>query len=326
MGRVKIRSFYAISTRILYAYTVYSIISIALIGLILSRPALAEEKTFVVAFAQDNMAGEWRAQQVFELERALKKYPSIKFIYTDAHGKITKAISDIEDLIDTGIDLLVVSPQNPVLMSPIISSIYRSGTPIVLLTRHIQGDAYTSFIAPDDYGIARMAANEIAKSLGGTGDVFILQGLPTASTAIDRTRGFLDQLKNHMGIKVVATLNGNYIRADAIKAVGALLEKGVDFDAIYAHSDNMAEGARIALRAFNIDPKTVPIVAIDYISEAKDAIKAGEQVASFTYPTCAKEASEVIWDILHDRPVEKKITVPSQKVTAENIDKIEPIF
>lgn len=289
------------------------------------RAAFAEEETFLVGFAQDDMAGDWRAQQVFELERALKKYPSVKFIYTDAKGQVAKSVADIESLRDMGVDLLVVSPQSAVL-SPVISSIYKSGTPVVLLTRHIQSGDYTTFIAPDDYSISQAAADEIAKSLGGKGDVLIIQGLPTASTAIDRTQGFLDQLKNYKNINIVAIEPGNYNRADAIKVVGETLEKGIHFDAIYAQSDNMAIGARIALRVFDIDPKTVPIVAIDYILQARDAIKAGEQVASFTYPTCAKEASDVIWDILQGRAVDKKITVPSQKVTASNVDKIEPVF
>ena len=307
-------------------YTAFVFLCTVLMASIFSCQVQAEEKTFLVGFAQDNMAGDWRAQQVFGLERALKKYPSIKFIFTDAHGQVSKAISDIENLHDKGIDLLVVSPQNSSLLNPVISTVYKSGIPVVLLTRQIQSDDYTTFIAPDDYDISRMAADEVAKSLNGEGRVVIIQGLPEASTAVDRTRGFLDQLKNHDGIIVSAIKNGNYVRADAIKAMANILESNIEFDAIYSHSDNMAIGIRIALRAFGIDPKTIPIVAIDYISQAKDAIIAGEQVASFTYSTSAAEASQVIWDILNGKTVDKKIIVPSVKVTADNADKIEPIF
>ena len=292
----------------------------------MSSSVRAEEKTYLVGFAQDNMAEDWRAQQVFRLENALKKHPSIKFVFTDAHGQVAKAITDIENLHDMGVDLLVVSPQSPNLLKPVISAIYKSGIPVVLLTRRIQGDDYTTFIAPDDYNIARMAADEIAKSLNGKGDVVVIQGLPEASTVVDRTRGFLDQLKNHEGINVSAIKDGNYIRADAIKAMVDILENNIAFDAIFSHSDNMAIGIRIALRAFDIDPKTIPIVGIDYIKQAKDAIIAGDQAASFTYSTSAPEASQVIWDILQGKTVDKKIIVPSMKVTADNADKIEPVF
>lgn len=307
-------------------YTASLILSAILMGCVLSSAARAEEKTFLVGFAQDNMAGNWRAQQVFRLESALKKYPSIKFVSTDAHGQVSKAITDIENLHDMGIDLLVVSPQSPSLLSPVISAVYKSGIPVVLLTRQIQSNDYTTFIAPDDYNISRMAADEISKSLNGNGDVVVIQGLPEATTAVDRTRGFLDQLKNHQGINVSAIKDGNYLRADAIKVMVDILENDIEFDAIFSHSDNMAIGIRIALRAFGIDPKTIPIVGIDYIAQAKDAILAGEQAASFTYPTSATAASQVIWNILQGKTVEKKIIVPSVKITADNADKIEPIF
>ena len=291
-------------------------------------PALAieDEETFLVGFAQDNMAGQWRAQQVLQLEKALKKYPKIKFIYTDAKGQAAKFVTDIEDLYDQGVDVLVVSPSNPALATPIISKIYKAGTPVVLITRKIEGNDYTTFIAPDDREIAKLAADAVAESLGGKGSVVMIKGLPNATTVIDRTSGFEDQLEKHSGIKISGIGIGNYDRGDAIKAVGDILEKGIKFDALYVQSDNMAVGARIAMRAFDVDPTQIPIFGIDYTNEAREAIKNGTQKASFTYPTCANEASIAIWDILQGKDVKKKIMVQSQKITIKNVNKVETIF
>ena len=288
--------------------------------------AMEEEKTFLVGFAQDNMENAWRTQQVMKLKQELTKYPLIKFIYTDAKGQVGKAVKDIEGLMEMGVDLLVVSPQSPTLTNPIISQVHKSGIPVVLLTRNINSQDYTTFISPDDYAIGRLAAKEIAENLGGKGEVFALQGLPGASTVVRRMQGFEDQLKEYDDITISVNRAGNYLRADAIKVVAETIEQGLHFDAIFAHNDNMAVGARIAMRAFGIDPKDIPTVGIDYIDEARNAIKSGEQTVSFTYPTCAKEASVVIWDILQGKSVEKRIVVPSQKVTAENVDEVEPLF
>ena len=41
-----------------------------------------KEKTYVVGFAQDTMANDWRIAQVRSVERELKKHDFIKFIYT----------------------------------------------------------------------------------------------------------------------------------------------------------------------------------------------------------------------------------------------------
>ena len=308
------------------AYFVSTLIAFTLIASISPQTALAKEETFLVGFAQDNMSSLWRAQQVLELEKALKKYPSVKFIYTDARGQVAKAVNDIETLRQEGIDLLVVSPHSPSLTSPVISSVYRSGIPVVLMTRRITGDSYTSFIAPDDYGIGVKAADEVANSLSGKGNVFILEGLPSASTAVDRTLGFENQIKKYPDIRITIKKTGNYLQKDARKAVRDALNKGIQFDAIYSHSDSMAIGARRALRKAGIDPKDIPIIGIDYIRQAQDAIKLGEQKVSFTYPTCSQETSKVIWDILRGIRVDKHIKVPSQTVTADNVNSVEPIF
>jgi ribose transport system substrate-binding protein len=88
----------------------------------------------------------------------------------------------------------------------------------------------------------------------------------------------------------------------------------------------MASGARIALNKAGIDPATVLIVGIDYIREAREAIRKGQQSASFTYPTCADEAVATVLAISEGRAVAKSIRVPSQRVTLDNVEQVSPIF
>ena len=88
----------------------------------------------------------------------------------------------------------------------------------------------------------------------------------------------------------------------------------------------MAEGARLVLASYGIDPRSIPIVGIDYTSSAQNAILNGSQHASFLYPLCSKEASIVIRDILSGKQVEKNIRVSSKKITRANTETVTPIF
>ena len=54
---------------------------------------------YLVGFAQDTLANDWRLAQVNELKKSLANTPNIKLIVTDAKGQTAKQISDIEDLI-----------------------------------------------------------------------------------------------------------------------------------------------------------------------------------------------------------------------------------
>lgn len=281
---------------------------------------------YLVGFAQDTLANDWRKAQVEELRKQFAKHPGIKFIVTDAGGNSAKQIQDIEDLAHQRVDVLITSPRDGRASTPAIARIYKQGIPVVLITRKISSDHYTSLISPDDYKIASDAAKFMAKQLSGKGNILMLQGVATATTAIARTKGFLDEIKKYPGIKVSAIKTANYLRSDAILATeSAILEK-VPFDAIYSQSDSMAVGARIALKKAGIDPKSKLIVGIDYISDAREAIKRGEQAASFVYPTSAKEAADIVIKILHGKKVPKQVQVESKMITKNNVDDIAPIF
>ena len=315
-----IQSFKFIFIRVLYVLVFINI------GI---HQALAEKtnnKIYTVGFAQDTLANDWRRAQVNELTKQFKKHPNIKFIVTDAGGNSAKQIQDIEDLAHQKVDLIITSPRDGRASTPAISRVYKQGIPVVLITRAITSNDYTSIVSPDDYEIASNAAKFIAKKLSGKGNVLMLQGVPTATTAIARTKGFFDTIKKYPGIKVTGIKVGNYLRSDAIRVTEAAIMEKIPFDAIYSQSDSMAVGARLALKKSGISAKDKLIVGIDYINEARDAIKAGEQAASFIYPTCAKETAAVVLKILKGKKVAKKIRVESQLITKNNVNNISPIF
>lgn len=283
-------------------------------------------RSFVVAFAQDHMANDWRAAQVRDLERELGRYPFIRFLYTDAGGKTAQQIADIESLADRKVDVLITSPRDEAAMVPVLQSVRDKGIPVILLSRRIDGDAFTTYISASNRDIARKAANHLAKRLDGKGRILILQHIPTTTPGRDRTEAFLDEIAKYPGLSVAAIKRADSLRSLAIQKIEEALAERIGFDAIYAQSDSMAAGARIALRAAGIDPATIPTIGIDYIAEAREAIRKGEQDASFTYPTFGKEGAEVAVKILRGEPVPKEIMVESTPVTRGNVEAVEAIF
>lgn len=288
-----------------------------------SEPA---RKIYTVGFAQDTMSNDWRAAQVNALTKAFAKHANIRFIYTNANGQTTKQIQDIEDLIHKKVDILLTSPRDANVMTPVISRAYKSGVPVILITRGIRSEHYTSLVAPDDRQIARNAAKYMARKMKGKGKILMLKGVPTATTAIARTEGFIEEISKYPGIKIVATRNGNYLRSDAIRAIDDVISSGIRFDAIYAQSDSMAAGARLALKKSGLDPTKLIIVGIDYINEARIAIRKGEQTASFLYPTSTTETVNAVLRLIKGKKIPKRIQVQSLLIDQKNVEKIKPIF
>ena len=285
----------------------------------------AAEPEYIIGFPEDNMANDWRAAQMREIEEELAKHPNVKFLMADAGGSISQNILDIEKMISQGAQLLFLAPRNPEAISLVVSRLRKKGVRIVLLTRKLKSENYDTFISPDDFKIAYEAAGYLAEKMGGTGKILELQGIPTTTTSIQRKNGFIAGLANYPDVKIISKV-ANYSRKEAIRVIETSLDEGLKFDAIYAHNDAMATGARIVFKKRGMDPAKIFTVGIDFLPETKLAIIAGEQSASFTYPTCGKAGVAAALKILRGEKVPRFISVPFQLVTHDNVDKAQTVY
>ena len=288
--------------------------------------AQAGERRYLVGFAQDNLSNDFHAAQVTRLAERFSREPLVNFVFSDAEGQTAKQIADIEEFIARKVDLLIVAPRDAKAMVPVVAGAYRRGIPVILLSRRIDGDSYTCLVGPDNEQIGAQVADFMAARMGGKGAVMMLEGIPTASTAIARGEGFRNRLRRYPGMELVASKVGYYLRGDAIRAMEEMLGSGLHFDGLFAQSDSMAAGARLAMKKAGVAPSSKVIVGIDYIAEARQAILNGEQTASFVYPLCTDEAAEIAVAILRGRKVAKRRIVPSRLITQREARLAQPIF
>jgi len=291
----------------------------------LNVTSYAKDTTFIIGFPEDNMSNDWRAAQMHEIKKILQKHKNVRFLMADAAGSVAKNLFDIEEMVAKGAQLLFLAPKNPAAIAPVVKKLRKQGIRIILLTRKLNTEDYDVFISPDDFKIAYDAGTFLANTLHGKGRILMLEGIPTTSTAKRRKNGFLASLSDYSGIKVISEV-GNYSRTGAIMAIEKLLKQGKRFDAIYAHNDAMAAGARLALKQAGINPASIPTVGIDFLPETREAIIRGEQLASFTYPTCGKIGVETALKLLKGKKVQRYISVPSQRVTKKNVAKIKTVY
>ena len=293
--------------------------------MLLSSNSMVMAEQYVIGFPEDNMSNDWRAAQMNEIQNELKEMPNVRFLMADAAGSIAQNIFDIETMVDQGVQLLFLGPRNPKSVELLLSKIRKKGIYVILLTRRINTEDYDVFISPDDFQIAHDAASFLIKNMPVTGKVLMLEGVPSTTTAIQRKKGFLKGLKNNPDIQVISKV-ANYSRTEAISIMGELIEEGIKFDAIYAHNDAMAAGARLALKQAGIAPGQIPIVSIDYLPETRKAIINGEQLASFTYPTCGKLGVKAALELLKGKSVPRNIAVASKMVTKANAHLVETVY
>ena len=125
-----------------------------------------------------------------------------------------------------------------------------------------------------------MTGRYLLKTLGGKGNVVILEGVKGSLVSADRVRGFNDALKEFPQVRLLASQPGNFQRLQGLQVMENLMQTHAQIDGVMAANDAMATGAIEALEGAN---RKAQIVGINGTKEAVDAIKAGKMLASGDY-------------------------------------------
>ncbi len=299
---------------------------LVLMGVLIGTLAMAQVNSGrVVAFAQDTMKNDFRQAQVFEVRDAVAKLSGVSFAYSDAQGQTSLLIHQIEQFIDQRVDVLILGTNDQRAVVPVVRRAYKAGIPVIVLDRGIDGQDFSTFINSDNVRIGAMGAKFVADRLAGKGLALLFEGLQTADVTRLRSKGFMDEMAKYPGIKVIRR-TGNYLRKDALIEMEKLLADGVRVDAIFSESDSMLSGARMAMAAKKVDPRSVVTVGCDYTSEARDAIRSGTQTASILFPLGGTMAVEIAQKLLRKESVPRHITNPVKLVTREHVEQVPPIF
>ena len=192
----------------------------------------------------------------------------IDLIVTNAESDLNKEISDIQSMVDQGVDALIISPLNSEGLDPAIAYAKENGVPIMtidrLLTTMTACEDYIGWVGSDFVEQGRRAADAMVRETGGEGRLAVLLGAPGVNVTTDRNNGFMERLEElDTNIEVVAQQAANYERAMGQTVTEQLIANDPDITAIYAHNDEMALGAVAALQAAGYSPGDVKIITID---------------------------------------------------------------
>ena len=145
-------------------------------------------------------------------------------------------------------DAVLIAPTDTKAMFAPIKQLAEGGTKVVFVDTTLdQPDMAVSQIASDNVGGGKTAASTIAKLVGGSGKVFVVNVKPGISTTDQRAQGFEDGAKA-AGLTYVGQQYSNNDPAKAAAIVKAELPKDPDLKGIFATNLFSAEGAAAGLR------------------------------------------------------------------------------
>lgn len=251
---------------------------------------------------------------MIQMEAEATKYPGLKLIIKEAHNDSNRQIAQIRELIDSKVDLLIISPNESEPITPIAVKAYNDGIPTIIWDRKIDSDQYTTYISADNYSIGRDVGNYVRSILPPGSTVLEIVGLPGSSPAQERHKGFVDGVD---GLYRIRQIVGNWYPAVARARIEDIGDYD-NIDLVFGHNDEMALAAYDAISSRDsLAAQRIKFIGIDAIVGV-DAVIDGRLEASFLYPPGGEFVIETAMKILRGESVDKTYTLKSSIVDRSN--------
>ena len=273
----------------------------------------------LLAYSSRDQSAEYTAR-LGDAVQARAKERGVKLVFVDAQADAQKQMSQVENFIAQKVDAIILNPCEFEASTPAVDLIRSAGIPLVLVNQVTKspGNAY---VGSNDVEAGRLAMEAVARKLNGQGGVLMIHGIMGTSAQLQREAGARQVFAKYPGLKLIDHQTASWDRAKAM----ALTENWIQahkgkFQAIFAHNDEMAMGALLALERAGLK-KDVYVIGVDAIAQALDAVQAGRLDATVFQDAVGqgRGAVDAALAIVAKQPQDKEVMIPFQVVTRENV-------
>ncbi len=287
----------------------------------LSSPVFA--KSLKIGMVIDDLRLErWQKDRDIFVDKAEEL--GAKVYVQSANGNEQTQISQIENMISRGVDVLVIIPTNGGVLSNVISDAKRDGIKVLAYDRLISDANIDFYLSFDNERVGEMQAQAMLEAKP-KGNYFLMGGAPTDNNAKLFRQGQMNVLQPSIDsgdIKVVGDQWVNYWLAEnALKIMeNALTANNNQIDVVVASNDATAGGAIQALEAQGLAGK-VSISGQDADLAALRRIVDGTQTMTIYKPitALASRAAEIAFELANGK-------TPAQNSSLNNGMKDVPAF
>lgn len=284
-----------------------------------------EQKTFTIGFAHVDLNNPYYIAMEKEAyaQAALR---GVKIIINIASNDITLQNKQVNALLDSKIDGLIINSVNEYGTMSTIKRAKDLSIPVVAIDRPLYGD-YLAYVGIDQWRSGELQGEYIAKTLlPKGGNIVMMLGVPGEPATIGREGGMLNVLQHpkYAGkYKILSSYRADYnMDLGYVKMQEAIKSFGDKIDLVYCLNDAMALGALKALKEAKLF-KTF-VLGID---GQKEAYKEIENLSQFkatviNNPTeITKKAFDILFDYLQNKtkPFVQDVFTGTILVNSQNV-------
>jgi len=292
-------------------------------ALVLSTAAHAETVGVSMALFDDNFLTVLRNG----MQDYAKTLNGVTLQVEDAQNDVAKQQSQIQNFIASKVDAIVVNPVDTDATAAMSKLAAAAGIPLVYVNREpVNVDSLPdkqAFVASNEQESGTLETKEVCRLLGGKGKAVVMMGELSNQAARMRTKDVHDVVATDecKGIQIIEEQTANWSRTQGSDLLTNWLSSGLEFDAVISNNDEMAIGAIQALKAAGKDLSKIVIGGVDATQDALAAMQAGDLDVTVFQDAAGqgKGALDAALKLAKGEKVEKKVYIPFQLVTPENV-------
>ena len=190
-------------------------------------------------------------------------------------GDLSSQLEVFENLVAQGAAAIGVAPVDSAGIAPAVTDAMAAGIPVVAIDTGVDGAAVTSFVATDNFAVAKVQG-AVAATLIADGDAIIyVTGNQAQSTGQERRNGFLSAFKAARPNSEVIEVPTEWNSQQAQEGVEAVLNSRSDVKMVANAWDGGTMGAKAALENLGFAAGDVKLVGFDGAGDAIEAMDAG---------------------------------------------------
>ncbi|HQX84314.1 MAG TPA: sugar ABC transporter substrate-binding protein [Aestuariivirga sp.] len=294
---------------------------------LMSGTALAANIGVSMALFDDNFLTVLRNGMVAQA----KGMEGVNLQVEDAQNDVAKQLDQIKNFIASGVDAIIVNPVDTSATQAMSDAAAAANVPLVYVNREpINVDTLPdnqAFVASNEKDSGTLETQEVCrlfKEMGKTeAKVYVIMGELSNQAAVMRTKDIDDVIARPecSFIKIIDKQTSNWRRDEAQNLMTNWLSTGTAFDGVIANNDESAIGAIQAMKAANVDMKSVVVGGVDATQDALVAMQAGDLDATVFQDAAGQGAGalDAALKLSKGEAVDQKVYIPFQLVTPANI-------
>ncbi len=286
-----------------------------------------------IGLATISLADQWGSYLYNSIEKEVKSRDNASITILDAQEDAATQISQVENLITTGHDAILVMVVDRGSIENMSRLAREAGVVLTLINRAPEEkdiDKIDLYVGIDEKEAGRVAARQLVNDLEARGqlnddiEIGLVRGIFGHDAEINRSAGFIEYLSAYPNLKITREGTGRWERGLAMTLVENWMQadKTRKMKVIFAHNDEMAVGASLAAKQsgrddiliYGVDASPDGVAAVGngiMATVEQDPIAMGEQALDGTLRILKGQTVPNLVD-------DKYIFIPLNTVTIDN--------